>query len=354
MLAELIDQSAKTGATAGPKIAVVVIGRNEGLRLERCLRSIPPGLPAIYVDSGSTDESVSFARSLGLAVIELDMTVGFTAARARNVGWRALNSDGAQPALVQFVDGDCELDPGWIAAATAALDSEPAVAVVFGRRRERFPERSLFNRMCDEEWNVPIGLVNACGGDAMIRMTALKQVDGYADDLIAGEEPDLCLRLRRAGWLVRRIDAEMTLHDANILSLASWWRRTRRGGFAYAAHVLRHRGHADPQWRRQIFSIAFWGCLWPGSGLVLSLTLGILLNGTLGLAAATLIAFSYCVQILRIAYRRARFGTKPAVALQYGALVMLAKFAEMGGVIRCLADRLANRTSGIIEYKGKS
>ena len=54
-------------------IGVVVIGRNEGERLRRCLESLGPHLAAtVYVDSGSADGSVALARSLGAETVELD------------------------------------------------------------------------------------------------------------------------------------------------------------------------------------------------------------------------------------------------------------------------------------------
>ena len=332
------------------EVAVVVIGRNEGDRLRRCLASIPHGIPAVYVDSGSSDDSVAFARSRQVTVVELDMSRGFTAARARNAGWRALAAQGITAEMVQFADGDCELDPNWIATARAALLAEPGLAVVFGRRRERYPDASLYNRLCDQEWNVPVGLVNACGGDALIRFAALREVDGYCDDLIAGEEPDMCLRLRRAGWTIRRIDAEMTLHDAAIHSFGAWWRRTRRAGFAYAAHVLRHGAGADPEWRRQVRSITVWGMLWPLALVLLALACAVW-SPRLAAVILLLILASYAVQITRIARRRQADGLDRRLAWEIGATVMLGKFAEFSGVAQCWSDRLRDRSSRIIEYK---
>lgn len=195
---------------SAPAIAAVVIGRNEGERLIRCLRSLQGQVQQlIYVDSGSTDGSAAAARDLGAEVVDLDLSRPFTAARARNAGLAALSS-GIE--LVQFADGDCELDPGWIGAAADFMQTHPRAAAVCGRRRERFPEASVYNRLCDAEWNTPVGEATACGGDAMMRVAAVYTAGGYREGLIAGEEPELCLRLRRAGWQVWRLDAEMTLH----------------------------------------------------------------------------------------------------------------------------------------------
>ena len=66
------------------EIGVIAIGRNEGERLRRCLDSVVgKGFSVVYVDSNSTDGSVDFARSVGAEVVELDMSLPFSAARAQ-------------------------------------------------------------------------------------------------------------------------------------------------------------------------------------------------------------------------------------------------------------------------------
>ena len=148
------------------RIGLVVIGRNEGERLRQCLLSgIGKVAHIVYVDSGSTDGSIELARALGVDVVELDLSTPFTAARARNAGFAHLLQKDAQLEFVQFVDGDCEVVEGWIGSALAQLEAQSDVAVVCGRRRERFPEQSIYNRLCDMEWDTPIGEAKACGGD---------------------------------------------------------------------------------------------------------------------------------------------------------------------------------------------
>jgi glycosyltransferase involved in cell wall biosynthesis len=325
--------------------SIVIIGRNEGDRLRRCLLSLPPELNRVYVDSGSSDGSQDFARSLGVEVVDLDPSVGFTAARARNAGLAALRQKSTITEFVQMIDGDCELDPAWIAQAEAALASEPRLAAVFGRRRERFPEASLYNQQCDDEWNVPIGLVPSCGGDALFRMAALSEVGDYQADIIAGEEPDLCLRLSRRGWMIRRIDAEMTLHDANLLHFFQWWKRARRSGHAYAEHLWRNRQSAIPGWRRQVWSILVWGLGIPLLAIIFALA-----GGTFAWISAALIAL-YPLQWLRLALRgvgsgRTRFG--------FAALIVMGKFAELGGVARFALSVARGYAPKIIEYKGSA
>jgi GT2 family glycosyltransferase len=331
-------------------IAVVVIGRNEGDRLKLCLRSIPSDVPTVYVDSGSTDGSVEFARSIGAHVIELDMTCGFTAARARNAGWRALAEQGLDAEFIKFVDGDCELNGEWLGLAANALNEDLSLAAVFGRRRERFPDRSIYNRMCDDEWNVPPGLVACFGGDVLVRRTALEQAEGYSDDLIAGEEPDLCLRLSRFGWKIRCIGAEMTLHDAAMTKATQWWLRARRSGFAYMTHVLRHKDQAFPAWTRQVKSIFIWGGVLPAMALI-SAALGLIMPSSVPVALVLLIGGLYMVQIARVAAKKRSTGQSWSFALPYAALIVGGKLAEFGGLLRSMLDHIRKRRSTIIEYK---
>ena len=109
---------------ASPNLAVVVIGRNEGQRLRACLGSIESTkTPVIYVDSGSTDDSVAVAQEYGADVVELDNSRPYTAARGRNAGVARLREMGMDVDYVQFVDGDCALAPGWLVKACMYLSS---------------------------------------------------------------------------------------------------------------------------------------------------------------------------------------------------------------------------------------
>ena len=239
------------GTVVDQTVGFVVIGRNEGDRLARALRSIGPTHLVVYVDSGSSDGSVELARRLGAHVVLLDPLVPFTAARARNAGARRLAEIQPHLCWVMFMDGDCELLPGFLEAALVSARSDAALAVVAGRRRERCPGHSVYNRLCDDEWDTPVGDAKACGGDALIRLAAFGEVGGYDDRLIAGEEPELCVRLRRACWRVLRIDADMTLHDAAMTRLAQWWKRAKRAGHAYAEGAALHGAPPERHWVRE-------------------------------------------------------------------------------------------------------
>lgn len=325
-----------------PEVGVVAIGRNEGDRLRRCLASLRRWLPAVaYVDSGSTDGSVQAARDAGALVVQLDMTQPFTAARARNAGAKALLS--AVPGLryIQFIDGDCQLDPQWLDAAIAAMEPRPTVAVTAGRRREVDAEASIYNKLCDMEWNTPVGTAEAVGGDAVVRTEAFLQVEGYREDLIAGEEPELCLRLRWAGWEVLRLDHEMTRHDAAMTRFSQWWRRSVRAGHAYAEVSRRSRSGPIHLWIRQTRSNYLYAALLPIAAVLALPTAG----------ASLLLLLAYPVLFYRVYRHRRASGDAAADSRLYAAFVVLGKFAGAWGQLLYLRRRLRNEQQRIIEYK---
>jgi GT2 family glycosyltransferase len=320
--------------TEGSGIAAVVIGRNEGARLIRCLESLQGRVDRlVYVDSGSTDGSVAAAEARGAEVVALDTSQGFTAARARNAGLSAATDQGAAPVYVQFVDGDCEVQPDWIEKARAFLEAHPRAAVVCGRRRERFPEASVYNRLIDVEWDTPVGEAKACGGDALMRVAALEEVGGYDPALIAGEEPELCLRLRRKGWTVWRIDAEMTLHDADIHRFDQWWRRTRRAGHAYAEGAAMYGTGPERHKVRERNSALLWGAVLPVAGIL----------GSLVTPWAAALLLAYPAQVLRL--------TAKGLDARQAFFLVLGKFPEAAGVIGYHLTRARGRKSRLIEYK---
>lgn len=317
------------------EIAAIAIGRNEGARLMRCLASLTGKVgPIIYVDSGSTDGSVAAAEAGGAEVVSLDMSRPFTAARARNAGLARLAEIDPDGAFVQFLDGDCELQDGWIETAHAALLADPDLAVVCGRRRERFPEASLWNRMIDAEWDTPVGPAKACGGDALMRRTALDDVAGYRDDMIAGEEPEMCYRMRQKGWRIARLDAEMTLHDAALTRFSQWWKRTRRAGHAFAEGAALHGREEEGYRRRETRRALFWGALLPLAVLVALLAFG---------ALALLLLLLWPLQVLRLRWRG--YGWTDAIFLTLG------KFPEAQGALGYWFARLTGRQRRLIEYK---
>jgi GT2 family glycosyltransferase len=321
-------------------IGVVVIGRNEGARLRRCLGAALGEAPhVVYVDSGSGDDSVLLARSLGVETIALDPGTPFSAARARNEGFEHLRRMKPGLTYVQFVDGDCELCSGWLAIAAKFLADHNDAAVVSGRLREKHPERSIYNTLCDIEWDVPAGEVKECGGVAMFRASALDRARGFRVDLIAGEEPELCVRLRKQGWRIWRLTQDMALHDSDMSRFAQWWKREQRAGHAFAQGAELHGAPPERHYVREFRSALFWGLGIPLSALALMAAIG-----PLGLLALAI----YPLQVVRLALRGTRSARQNWLR---AAFLVVGKFPEVLGGFQFYARRVLGRQPRLIEYK---
>lgn len=321
-------------------VAVVVIGRNEGARLLACFQSLLIHTQhIIYVDSGSTDQSVFHAAQRGIDVVALDMSIPFTAARARNAGLNRLQQCYPDCTWVQFIDGDCQIAPNWLHDAVDFLNTHDHVAIACGRLREMYPERSIYNWMCDREWDTPIGIAKACGGIALTRVSAIMAVHGFNEQLIAGEEPELCVRLRQAGWLIWRIDAEMAKHDAAMHRFSQWWKRTKRGGYAFAQGADMHGQAPELHWVAERNRARVW------AGLIPVLLL-------LALFIKPCVALGFCLiyplQIVRLSLKSA-YPYKNALPQAF--FQVLGKFAEMAGQLTFLWRKYVSRTVALIEYK---
>jgi GT2 family glycosyltransferase len=320
-------------------LGFVVIGRNEGERLSRCMESLKAiDAPVAYADSASTDDSLNVAQEAGAIIVALDRSQPLNAARGRNAGLASLIK--AHPSLefVQFIDGDCELQIGWVEMALEFLRGHPRAAVACGRRLEAHPGASIYNRICNEEWDTPIGQAQSCGGDAMMRLTALDAAGVFDPTLMAGEEPELCSRLRGHGWEVWRLGTPMTRHDAAMTRFSQWMRRAFRSGYGYVQVWLSTR-RTDRLYTTQLRSAGLWSLLVP---LVVLLTAALLRKPLVILALPAI----YFLQIARIAARRDMFLGE---SWRYAWLMLAAKFPEFLGVLSYIFDPNRSRP---IDYKG--
>ncbi len=323
-------------------IGIVVIGRNEGERLKRCLQSVISQVDIIvYVDSGSSDGSVEYAESIGVDVVRLDMRIPFSAGRARNEGFLLLNEKYNKLKYIQFIDGDCEFCEGWLSFAYTYLLTNESCAVVSGRRKERFPEDSIYNVLCDIEWNTPIGEAKACGGDFMIRNEAFQQVNGFNPSVIAGEEPEMCYRLRKKNWSIFRLDHPMTLHDAAITRFSQRWKRCLRTGHAYAQGFSLHAHDGQRYCFKASVRIWFWAFIFPAFILIIALSVNI---------AFLLLTTVYLIQLVKIALHMYKRLGNAKHSLIYSFFTIIGKWPEFMGQLLFFKRKLFGEKYSIIEY----
>ena len=327
-------------------VSVVVIGRNEGAKLERCLASVAAmerdgfAVEVIYVDSGSMDSSLAIAERSGAVTISLQAARP-TAAMGRNAGWRE-----ARGSIVLFLDGDTILDSSFVIDSVGEF-GDRNVAVIWGHRREIHPDRSVYNRVLDLDWVYAPGDTPFCGGDALFRREVLETTDGFDETLIAGEEPELCRRILGLGFRILHVDRAMTGHDLAITRFGQYWRRATRAGYAYVEVSEKFRSTENPFWledsRRN-----------RNRALVLLATAGLGVGASvLLLSSWPLVAFVGLLLLLtlRTAYK-ARWKTADAVALLlYGAHSHLQQIPIFVGQMQYRISRGRGRQRALVEYK---
>ncbi len=328
------------------QLSVVIIGRNEGKRLVDCILSVKAMdfpvdvVELIYVDSNSTDGSPERAKELGVKVIVVHPERP-SAAIGRNAGWKA-----AKAPLIMFLDGDTILRPDFIKKAIHHFRDDQ-VAIVWGHRRESQPELSRYQRVIDLDWIYPCGIAELCGGDAMIRRHVLEEVGGYNPILIAGEEPEMCQRIRLRGYIILHIDERMTLHDLAIHSWHQYWRRCQRTGHAFAEVSSITRNTATQLWQREshqnLLQVATIFCLF-----ALGLFLILALRSVWPLLISMII---YSVICLRSSIKSRWKSDNWLTLLMYGVHLQFRKIPIAYGQLSYYYCHWRGRNSHLMEYK---
>ncbi len=313
------------------RVGIIIIGRNEGERLLPAFRAArKSGEVAVYVDSASTDNSVELAHQAGLETVVLSSDVPLSAARGRNAGFQHLMNRNPSLQYIQFVDGDSELDAAWLATAQSELDRDESVSIVCGQLRERFPDQSIYSLLCDLEWRKPTGEIPYCGGIFMVRADVFSKAKGFDPSVPAGEEPELCSRIRAAGGRIVRLDQPMAIHDANMTRFGQWWTRNFRTGYGGLDIQERFGQLGFSKINRSAW---IWAVGWPVTVAVAAL-LGLLFGGLVsallcgGSAAAILPA-----QVIRLAFRTKGVELSWSQAVACASMTLLSKVAQLQGQI---------------------
>lgn len=337
----VMDRSLET-----PSLSIVVIGRNEGDRLVRCLQSIAEmrlagSQPAlIYVDSASSDGSADRAAQLGAKVISLAR--GRTSAAAgRNAGWRSAKSD-----IVLFLDGDMTIAPDFVLESIGEFRNS-AIGVVFGDCRESDPQDSIYNRILDLDWIVAVGPVEYCGGAALIRRELLERIGGYNEHLIAAEDTELCSRIRATGSTILHVDRPMVRHDLAITRFSQYWRRAVRSGYAYAEVAEQISPYDAPVWyrnarRNRIQGAAMIALI--AGGPILAIKFRSFMPVLIVIAIISALALRTAI---RTHWKKSPLSTR----LLHGLHSHLVQIPLLFGQLKYQRDRARGKSSELIEYK---
>ena len=328
-----------------PTVSVVIIGRNEGSRLQRCIASVQQaqwGAIAYdiwYVDSRSTDDSLALAQAMGVQTRVLPAGP-MCAAKARNLGWLAADGE-----FILFLDGDTELHPDFVNHALQAL-SDNTLCAAWGHRRESNPQQSLYTKVLDLDWIYPAGITPYFGGDVLVRRSALAQVGGFDDTLNAGEEPELCARLRANGWRILHIDAPMTRHDLAVRTFKAYARRCYRSGIAYAEVTHRMQALGDGLWQHEARRDLVHGLIYVAAPVLMALAFA------LHVLAGALLAALGLLLVLRSAWRcRERAAGNVLLALQYALHSHVQKVPAFFGQIAWKRAHARAQRLALVDYK---
>ncbi len=316
------------------KIGIVVIGRNEGTHLERTLEAVKiENVPVVYVDSASEDQSVAIAQKFSVNIVLLGKSVPTTPARARNEGFAKLLEVDPAITLVQFIDGDCEIIPGWIEEANSAFKSHPEAAIVTGLLEEKNGSASMYKRLSVMEWKTTSGEIKTTGGNMMARADVFKTVNGFDPTVIAAEDDDFCIRVRSQGWKILRIDKKMAKHDSMVNTFRDFWKRAMRTGYAYAQVSWLHWDSSDKIFKKEIASTILFGGVIPILIIVfLSITKGYSL----------LLLLIYPLLFFRIYIKSSpKWGQKDAFLYSFGCVI--GKFPEFFGACKFYANELLHK-----------
>ena len=220
-------------------ISFIIIGKNEGWRLQKCLQSIScmveqdaiANYEIIYVDSQSTDNSIGLAKPYGAKVFLI--TGECNAAIARNIGAKEAMGD-----ILFFIDGDMELFSGFL----------PKVLTQDGRLEYPFISGIFNDVVHDLDWNYlhtsrrhklqegdADSVETTTGGLFLIEHSLWDKVGGMDTRFKRSQDYDLGLRLSQMGYSLHRKAILLANHYMRQYTI----RNDYVGNVKYTALLLR-------------------------------------------------------------------------------------------------------------------
>jgi GT2 family glycosyltransferase len=271
-----IDRAANAIAEDGvatrlalPLVSFVIKAFNEEAKIAACIesvlkatREVPGRCEVILADSVSSDRTVAIAQAYPVRIVQLR--------DANQRGCGAGVQLGYQHASGQFVfllDGDMQVHDRFVPVALAALQADPGLAGVAGLLIDVAVRNAFDHQRVSEEVSGVARDERWLNGGGLYRRSAIEQAGGYAADLnLKGwEEAELGMRLRAAGWRLRRIAVLAVRHDGHLAGTGQMLRRLWVNGRAFASGVLLRQAWGRPWWRdalrllaEPLLAIAWW------------------------------------------------------------------------------------------------
>lgn len=228
-----------------PRISVVIPHLNQPDFLARCLASLAAGTRApdevIVVDNGSRELPEAICAAHGVRLLtEAEPGPG----PARNRGVAASSGD-----ILAFIDADCLADPGWLAAAEAAM-ADPTATILGGDVRialadpARMTMLEAYESVYAYRMDRYIAREGFTGtGNLVVRRDVLTDVGPFAGIGVA-EDRDWGRRATAKGYSIRFVPGMKAYHPArtSFAELARKWER--QTAHDYTEACLRPRGQS--------------------------------------------------------------------------------------------------------------
>jgi GT2 family glycosyltransferase len=176
----------------------------------------------------------------------------------------------------------------------------------------------------------------------MVRPEAFKAAGGFRADVIAAEDNEFCVRVRRMGRKILLLDTGMVWHDAAMHRFTEWWRRARRTGHAYAQVAAMHGKSEERYFVRDCRRVWIWGLVIP----VLALGLALVTHGW-----SLLLLAAYPLQFAWILFKGMRRGWPLGHAAIYSWFTVITKFPAVEGMLAYYSRRVRGKTPTIMEHK---
>ncbi|QOJ24019.1 MAG: glycosyltransferase [Gammaproteobacteria bacterium] len=232
------------------KLSIIIKAFNEEALVASCLETaltevLKIGGEVILVDSLSTDRTVEIARRYPIRIVQFLHKIDCGCASAVQLGYQYALGE-----YIYVLDGDMELQAGFLSVALNYLESNPDVAGVGGKLLDSSINTWADKRRASEaEALQQIKDVLELGGGGLYRRKAIESVGYLAHRwLPACEEAELGVRLRAQGWRLVRLPEAAVIHtgysESTSQMLLRLWRNRRL--HAYGMYLRSAFGH--PWW----------------------------------------------------------------------------------------------------------